>query len=880
MPLFFIERKTNMQNISHYITEQNILAHTKTDKVETLEEHSDLTLYFLHELMVKNKLQDTLHRIVDEMHYGKEQSLNDSVKDFIIMLFKQAVYLHDLGKINPLFQQKTMKNILRFQSSYKYTDTNHSLLSSLLYLDIFLPQIENKFTDVKTKGFLRRVSFTFSYIISRHHTHLENFGEVNGANDGMDKYLMKLQDLHEKITDTECPYVDFYKEKDRLKTFSFKKLTKLNASKRNISEFEFYLLSKLLFSAMVHCDFKATYAFFKGEKPNSYYLNQKDTKALLNKYQSTPIYKGIKTYSKDDTFFEHAPINALRSDIFLEVEREIKTNSHEQLFYLEAPTGSGKTNNAIHLSLQLLNSHQGLNKILYVFPFNALIEQTKDTLSNVFGKEIGNAYRMQVVNSVTPIVQTNETKDENSKETRDQEEDIDYKEELLRKQMLLYPVTLTSHVNLFNSFFGIGRESNLSFVQLCNSVIVLDEIQGYKNSIWAEIITFFYKISKLMNIKIVLMSATIPDLNFLLDLQEKAVVPRVNLLPNAKKYYLNKLFKNRVELDFSLLKDKCFSLDKLQNIISDIQEKEGPKRILIECISTKTARDLFNKMKENHTKEGRIIVELTGYDSSSYRKKVLSIINEKDEKGIFINKDVVVIATQVIEAGVDIDMDIGLKDISILDAEEQFCGRINRSSLRFGKVFFFHIDEADVVYKGDWRLEQDLNDVDVQRMLIGKEFGRFYELPLQRMKEHKLRYHKQNFESFTYNVKHLNFKEVAKRMKLIDDDSITLFLNYEFYDEDSKETIKGTQVWEDYKKMFYDKIMPFEEKQVELSRLASKMNLFTFSIRTHAKNQEIPCTESIGSVYYIENGEEFMIVDEVTGYKKFDFEKYRNDMNN
>lgn len=42
-------------------------------------------------------------------------------------------------------------------------------------------------------------------------------------------------------------------------------------------------------------------------------------------------------------------------------------------------------------------------------------------------------------------------------------------------------------------------------------------------------------------------------------------------------------------------------------------------------------------------------------------------------------KSVILIATQVIEAGVDIDMDIGYKDISRLDSEEQFMGRINRS---------------------------------------------------------------------------------------------------------------------------------------------------------------------------------------------------------
>ncbi len=40
--------------------------------------------------------------------------------------------------------------------------------------------------------------------------------------------------------------------------------------------------------------------------------------------------------------------------------------------------------------------------------------------------------------------------------------------------------------------------------------------------------------------------------------------------------------------------------------------------------------------------------------------------------------NLILVATQVVEAGIDIDMDIGYKDISKLDSEEQFMGRINR----------------------------------------------------------------------------------------------------------------------------------------------------------------------------------------------------------
>src|SRR5690606_2829198 len=115
--------------------------------------------------------------------------------------------------------------------------------------------------------------------------------------------------------------------------------------------------------------------------------------------------------------------------------------------------------------------------------FNTLVEQTKKVFDDVFPEEIQKNYPITVINSVTPIIQKREME-----EIEDQS--IDYKEEVLYRQMLQYPITITSHVNFFHYLFGTGRESNLAFVHLCNSVIIIDEIQSYKNARWMEIIEF------------------------------------------------------------------------------------------------------------------------------------------------------------------------------------------------------------------------------------------------------------------------------------------------------------------------------------------------------------------------------------------------------
>ena len=91
--------------------------------------------------------------------------------------------------------------------------------------------------------------------------------------------------------------------------------------------------------------------------------------------------------------------------------------------------------------------------------------------------------------------------------------------------------------------------------------------------------------------------------------------------------------------------------------------------ILIEFLSKKKAFEFYTLVKENGMKSEL----LTGDDSRGERKRIIDkikalekISKEKREGGTIL------VSTQVIEAGVDIDMDIGFKDISLFDSEEQF----------------------------------------------------------------------------------------------------------------------------------------------------------------------------------------------------------------
>lgn len=147
----------------------------------------------------------------------------------------------------------------------------------------------------------------------------------------------------------------------------------------------------------------------------------------------------------------------------------------------------------------------------------------------------------------------------------------------------------------------------MSFFQLLNSVVVLDEIQSYRNAIWTEIMIFLNSCAELMNMKIIIMSATLPDLSQLVD--GKCNV--VKLIRNPEKYTLHPTFANRVICNYELLQEEI-TLDRLRRHVLEnmqLREKSGAK-ILITFIKKQTAYDFFHRMKGGSGRTIRMAVKI------------------------------------------------------------------------------------------------------------------------------------------------------------------------------------------------------------------------------------------------------------------------------
>lgn len=817
-------------------------------KKETLKEHTDLCKEYFEKLINLKNIDDSFSNF--EAYYFKK--LSETGKKLFRSLIINTIAMHDMGKINPNFQIQKMNNTkIKPIEKFSIVRTDHSIISSVLYIDYFVDKVLKLEKD--DRNAVLPFLFFNAYIISKHHGDLDNF---YGFLKKFDEYEIGFKVI--ELFSNSCKEIyikDFNLGKNKaIKVCDY--IVKY-ISKRNKEESIYlYTYERLLYSLLVACDFYATSEFMGGIKLNEFgELGKIDE--FYDVFKSTKVYKDIRKYEKEEYFkgnkdlLSERNINILRNEMFLDAEKELVKNKEDDIFFLEAPTGSGKSNVSMNLSFKLFEENEKLKKIFYVYPFNTLVEQNLITLSDIFEKNKDILNKIVVINSVTPVKVDKEEKEKASKAEEDYEY---YAKALLNRQFLNYPLILTTHVSLFNIMFDASKEAAFTFHQLANSVIVLDEIQSYKNIIWAEIIEFLKGFAKIFNMKIVIMSATLPNLNVLTNNDENTA----QLIKDRDKYFTNSLFKDRVKVSYELMETEDTINTLFNHVIEKISEN---KKILIEFIKKDSAykfyRDLKAYIDENNSISCQVEL-MTGDDNSIERQRILKNIKSKNAE----KEGIILVATQVIEAGVDIDMDVGYKDISKLDSDEQFMGRINRSCKRNGIVYFFNLDKTDGIYKNDVRVNKELSllNEDMRNILIKKNFEDYYFPVLKLIKEkYNETFNESNLEDFfEKDVSQLNFKAIEKRMELIEEDtwSMSVYLARVINKEEgsNKTIIDGKKVWKNYKKLLADNSMDYAKKQVELFEIKSKMNYFIYQIN---KNYDLLYNDKIGDLFYIENGEKY-----------------------
>lgn len=788
---------------------KNIYAHKKDNNYELLAKHISNTIDVFNFLDNKNNIKSKIKTLLLNLKITKTQRnvdvyLSNSEIEYLICAFEDILKYHDAGKINPAFQKEKMGQNITLNE--KQTTSSHSLLSVMIYLNEHILSIP---TEFKEKLFIKYILLLFGNVILSHHTKLKDI-DIENFKQGLE--LIQKGD-----------YLTFYDKDFILEDKDIDIIDKFHRL-INTNDMDLYILIRIAYSTLITCDFLAT---------NSFYNEELDIISLPNNLNEL-FNNSIKQYQNNT---DKTSINYLRNEIFKECVNNLEKNQDKLIYNLESPTGSGKTITSLGCVMSILEHNKGIyNSLLYIAPYNSISNQTYNTITNIFGAD-----NTCEINSISPIVK-GET----------------YNSMLLNRQILNYPIVFSSNIKLFDMFFGCSRESSLGFLKLCNSIIVLDEIQSYNNKIWIEFIEFLNKYAEILNIKIIIMSATMPNIENLLSVKNKNFCDLIN---NPNKYFSNEYFKDRVMIDTFLLEETVnfdIILNKIKENISNRNSKYNSKsKFMIEFIKKKTAKAFYQYVKDRKL-QGFEIYEIDGDDNILYRNYVIDKCNESN-----IKNNILLITTQTFECGVDIDMDLGAKDCSFPDLEEQFMGRINRSNTKKDCiVFFFNYDREEDIYKDDYRVGSNIRKEKFEKCLIDKTFKIEYEYVFRKIDLDKRQGLIPSIDCFYNLLKFAKYNDIEKYMKLITNNTIQIYIPY-IYKFMGKQ-YDGYDIWKQYINLINDKSISFAERKVKIHNLRRDMAIFTYNVYL----DYLPEDSNYGGIYLIEDGQKYI------NNNKFDSEMF------
>ena len=341
--------------------------------------------------------------------------------------------------------------------------------------------------------------------------------------------------------------------------------------------------------------------------------------------------------------------NRLRLKVRDDVLKIIEQNKTDRVYSLTAPTGSGKTLLAATWAFRLREIIAPLPaappKIIIVLPFLSIIDQIIKEYKKLLqtgGYEADGAW----------LLTSHSLSDRNYADWLEKE-DEPFFIDTWRSELVI-----TTYDQFLMSLMDPRAKYQMRFHSLCDALIVMDEVQSLPCKLWQPLESILNSLSATCNSRILLMSATLPPF-------VKNAIP---LLPAYEKYFSQ--FK-RYKFLFRL-KDKL-SIEKFSE---ELEKRlpiwiEGKKRVLITLNTRKCARIVRDRlvgpiMEEHNLPVYFISADVTPLD----RLKKIGEIKE--------GKPCVVVSTQCIEAGVDIDMDLVIRDFAPLDSLVQIAGRCNR----------------------------------------------------------------------------------------------------------------------------------------------------------------------------------------------------------
>ena len=382
-----------------------------------------------------------------------------------------------------------------------------------------------------------------------------------------------------------------------------------------------------------------------------------------------------------------SPLNIRRTKVRQEVLAATDPQMEPGIHTVTLPTGMGKTMVATSWALKLRNALKEGNhfsKVVIVLPYLSIIDQTVQEYQELLG-DLGTPDILLQMHSISDRVFDPEM-DGNSN---------DFFVDTWQS-----PFVITTFDQFLFALFGPRAKHLMRYHNLYDALIVMDEVQTLPCKLWDSVNHLFQTMVQVGNARFLVMSATQPG--FLTNATEMVADPE-NEFANFQRYQLVLKHGNKQPLE-----------DFASSIIDRLSEFED-KRILITLNTRRSARYVRDALEE----EGVVPLFFISADVTP-KDRLCSI--QRIKKGT----PCTVISTQCVEAGVDIDMDLVIRDFGPFDGIVQIAGRCNRNDKKsrcdveiVSLVNEKKVDFAGMIYD-DYSLQETHKVLD-RRETIGEE---------------------------------------------------------------------------------------------------------------------------------------------------------------
>ncbi len=586
---------------------------------------------------------------------------------------------HDFGKYTTFFQER----LLGISSRTSLGD--HSFISAI-FTSFFSIKNIFEFKDFE-KPILKFLPLITFFVVYHHHSDLTSLEEISdklekdeslenvkkqiqNIKENQNKINLELREIGLKLTIKEF--------EDSLQIVTNELLKEFYYYEKEIEENKLIisLLILSLFSSLIDADKKSAGKI--GEVGRRFIPND-----IVEIYKK----KEFENSSKKD-------LNLMREEIYQNVVSKVENiDLRKRIYTFTSPTGSGKTLTAFSSAIKLRNrisrELEYTPRIIYSLPFISIIDQNfqilQDVLANIEDFN-GNASNYIIEHHHLSKI---------SYEEGNEFKEVD--ESLLLIESWESEVIVTTFVQFLHTIIGFKNRFLKKLHNISRSIIILDEVQNIPIEYWDIVENVLKNFSNYLNCYIILMTATRP---LILRHTES-----VELLDNHIKYF--KKF-NRVCLKSNL---DINSIEKLGKLFLDMYTNNPSLSYLIVLNTIGSSITMFELLKSSiqnnniyylstniiplerlkRITEVKIFLKhIEKFKNNVSKETIHNQLKTDFEKEILENnyekfldmaqKDIglIVVSTQVVEAGVDLDFDAVIRDIGPFDSIIQVAGRCNR----------------------------------------------------------------------------------------------------------------------------------------------------------------------------------------------------------